>query len=85
MTLADFGAAVLCDASTVSKIEAGLLRPTKRFVGACVRTSPNTRDTRVRPAMSTAPRVMPAAVRCARSEAAEPARLPPALVCTYSS
>ena len=41
MTLADLGAAVPCDASTVSKIEAGLLRPTKRFVGACVETFPH--------------------------------------------
>ena len=32
MTLADLGAAVPCDASTVSKIEAGQLRPTERFV-----------------------------------------------------
>src|SRR5208282_3395733 len=41
MTLADLGATVPCDASTVSKIEAGLLRPTKRFVGACVETFPH--------------------------------------------
>ena len=40
MTLADLGATVPCDASTVSKIEAGLLRPTKRFVAACVETFP---------------------------------------------
>ena len=40
MTLADLGAAVPCDASTVSKIEAGLLRPTKRFVAACVEAFP---------------------------------------------
>jgi transcriptional regulator with XRE-family HTH domain len=40
MTLADLGATVPCDASTVSKIEAGLLRPTKRFVGACAETFP---------------------------------------------
>ena len=40
MTLADLGAAVPCDASTVSKIEAGLLRPTKRFLAACAETFP---------------------------------------------
>lgn len=41
MTLADLGAAVPCDASTVSKVEAGLLRPTKRFVAACLETFPH--------------------------------------------
>jgi len=41
MTLADLGAAVPCDASTVSKIEAGLLRPTKRFVAACLEAFPH--------------------------------------------
>jgi len=41
MTLADLGAAVPCDASTVSKIEAGLLRPTKRFVAACLEVFPH--------------------------------------------
>lgn len=40
MTLADLGALVPCDASTVSKIEAGLLRPTERFVAACIETFP---------------------------------------------
>ena len=40
MTLADLGAVVPCDASTVSKIEAGQLRPTQRFVTACVETYP---------------------------------------------
>ena len=40
MTLADLGAVVPCDASTVSKIEAGQLRPTERFVTACVETFP---------------------------------------------
>jgi len=40
MTLADLGALVPCDASTVSKIEAGLLRPTERFVAACMETFP---------------------------------------------
>jgi transcriptional regulator with XRE-family HTH domain len=35
MTLADLGAAVPCDASTVSKIEAGILNPTERFLTAC--------------------------------------------------
>ena len=40
MTLADLGAPVPCDASTVSKIEAGLLRPTERFVAACIETFP---------------------------------------------
>ena len=40
MTLADLGAVVPCDASTVSKIEVGQLRPTQRFVTACVETYP---------------------------------------------
>ena len=40
MTLADLGAVVPCDASTVSKIEAGQLRPTERFVAACIETFP---------------------------------------------
>ena len=40
MTLADLGALVPCDASTVSKIEAGQLRPTERFVAACIETFP---------------------------------------------
>jgi hypothetical protein len=35
MTLADLGAAVPCDASTVSRIEAGTLAPTERFAAAC--------------------------------------------------
>ena len=38
--LADLGAVVPCGASTVSKIEAGQLRPTERFVTACVETFP---------------------------------------------
>ena len=41
MTLADLGAAVPCDASTVSKIEAGLLNPTDRFLAACTETFPH--------------------------------------------
>jgi transcriptional regulator with XRE-family HTH domain len=40
MTLADMGATVPCDASTVSRIEAGQLRPTDRFVAACMETFP---------------------------------------------
>ena len=40
MTLADLGALVPCDASTVSKIKAGQLRPTERFVTACIETFP---------------------------------------------
>ena len=40
MTLADLGAAVPCDASTVSKIEAGILGPTGRFLAACVEAFP---------------------------------------------
>lgn len=35
MTLAALGAVVPCDASTVSRIEAGLLAPTERFANAC--------------------------------------------------
>ena len=40
MTLADLGAAVPCDASTVSKIEAGILNPTERFLAACTEAFP---------------------------------------------
>ena len=40
MTLADLGAVVPCNASTVSKIEVGQLRPTQRFVTVCVETYP---------------------------------------------
>lgn len=35
MTLAELGAMVPCDASTVSRIESGLLSPTERFAEAC--------------------------------------------------
>jgi transcriptional regulator with XRE-family HTH domain len=35
MTLADLGILVPCDASTVSRIEAGILSPTERFGHAC--------------------------------------------------
>jgi transcriptional regulator with XRE-family HTH domain len=35
LTLADLGAMVPCDASTVSRIESGLLSPTERFATAC--------------------------------------------------
>jgi transcriptional regulator with XRE-family HTH domain len=35
MTLADLGATVPCDASTVSRVEAGILGPTERFAVAC--------------------------------------------------
>jgi transcriptional regulator with XRE-family HTH domain len=35
MALADLGAMVPCDASTVSRIESGQLSPTERFAGAC--------------------------------------------------
>ena len=35
MTLADLGAAVPCDASTVSRVESGLLSPGQRFAAAC--------------------------------------------------
>ncbi len=41
MTLADLGATVPCDASTVSKIEAGVLHPTDRFLAACTETFPH--------------------------------------------
>jgi transcriptional regulator with XRE-family HTH domain len=40
MTLADLGATVPCDASTVSRIEAGRLHPTDRFVAACMEAFP---------------------------------------------
>jgi transcriptional regulator with XRE-family HTH domain len=35
LTLADLAATVPCDASTVSRVEAGLLTPTERFAVAC--------------------------------------------------
>jgi hypothetical protein len=35
LTLADLGASVPCDASTVSRIEVGLLNPAERFANAC--------------------------------------------------
>ncbi len=35
LTLADLGATVPCDASTVSRVESGLLNPTERFAVAC--------------------------------------------------
>jgi hypothetical protein len=35
MTLAGLGAMVPCDASTVSRIESGLLSPAQRFAVAC--------------------------------------------------
>ena len=35
LTLAGLGAVVPCDASTVSRIESGLLSPTERFAAAC--------------------------------------------------
>jgi transcriptional regulator with XRE-family HTH domain len=35
LTLAELGATVPCDASTVSRIESGLLSPTERFAEAC--------------------------------------------------
>lgn len=35
MTLAELGARVPCDASTVSRVESGLLSPTERFAEAC--------------------------------------------------
>jgi len=41
MTLADLGVLVPCDASTVSRIEAGLLSPTERFAVACDEAFPN--------------------------------------------
>jgi Domain of unknown function (DUF5753)/Helix-turn-helix domain len=40
MTLADLGVTVPCDASTVSRIEAGRLHPTDRFVAACMEAFP---------------------------------------------
>lgn len=40
LTLADLGAVVPCDASTVSRIESGLLNPTERFAVACDEASP---------------------------------------------
>ena len=40
LSLADLGALVPCDASTVSRIEAGLLTPSKRCVAACVERFP---------------------------------------------
>lgn len=41
MTLAELGALVPCDASTVSRIESGLLSPTERFATACDEAFPN--------------------------------------------
>jgi transcriptional regulator with XRE-family HTH domain len=41
MTLADLGAQVPCDASTVSRIEAGTLSPTERFAEACDEAFPH--------------------------------------------
>jgi hypothetical protein len=41
MTLAELGALVPCDASTVSRIESGLLSPTERFAAACDEAFPN--------------------------------------------
>ena len=35
MTLAGLGAAVPCDASTVSRVESGQLSPTERFAESC--------------------------------------------------
>jgi Domain of unknown function (DUF5753) len=43
LTLADLGAVVPCDASTVSRIESGLLSPTERFVAACDEAFPQMR------------------------------------------
>jgi transcriptional regulator with XRE-family HTH domain len=40
LTLTDLGARVPCDASTVSRIEAGVLGPTRRFAEACDETFP---------------------------------------------
>ena len=40
MTLADLAATVPCDASTVSRVEAGLLSPTERFAVACDESFP---------------------------------------------
>jgi transcriptional regulator with XRE-family HTH domain len=41
MTLADLGARVPCDASTVSRIEGGTLSPTERFAEACDEAFPH--------------------------------------------
>jgi transcriptional regulator with XRE-family HTH domain len=41
MTLADLGARVPCDASTVSRIEAGTLSPTERFAETCDEAFPH--------------------------------------------
>ena len=41
MTLADLAGTVPCDASTVSRIEAGLLSPTERFAVACDEAFPH--------------------------------------------
>jgi transcriptional regulator with XRE-family HTH domain len=41
MTLADLAATVPCDASTVSRIESGLLSPTERFAVACDEAFPH--------------------------------------------
>jgi transcriptional regulator with XRE-family HTH domain len=41
MTLADLAALVPCDASTVSRVESGLLSPTARFAAACDEAFPN--------------------------------------------
>ena len=40
MTLAGLGAAVPCDASTVSRVESGQLSPTERFAESCDETFP---------------------------------------------
>jgi Domain of unknown function (DUF5753)/Helix-turn-helix domain len=41
MTLAELGVLVPCDASTVSRVESGLLSPTERFAVACDEAFPN--------------------------------------------
>ena len=41
MTLADLGVLVPCDASTVSRVESGLLSPTARFAVACDEAFPH--------------------------------------------
>jgi transcriptional regulator with XRE-family HTH domain len=41
LTLAELGATVPCDGSTVSKVEAGLLAPTERFAEACDEAFPH--------------------------------------------
>jgi transcriptional regulator with XRE-family HTH domain len=41
LTLADLGAVVPCDGSTVSRIESGLLNPTERFAAACDEAFPH--------------------------------------------